>query len=139
MSKPEVLLTEAVLNLNPRPDASRKTWMTPTDFTVKVTRNNTRLTNQETGVGEAGVTVTCLRDRGLSTESPAMLIFLCLPKASLKECIHSAPSRGARLLPEWRTERQELLRKRVGWLEVCMTSLPKQFWNLPFNQPRFCR
>lgn len=94
MSKPEVLLTEAVLNLNPRPDASRKTWMTPTDFTVKVTRNNTHLTNQETGVGEAGVTVTCLRDRGPSTESPAMLIFLCLPKASLKECIHSAPSRG---------------------------------------------
>lgn len=39
--------------------------MTSTDFTVTViTRNNTHLTKQESGVGRAGASVTCLRDRG---------------------------------------------------------------------------
>lgn len=59
-SQTEVLLTEAALNPNPRPDATRKAWMTSTDFPVTATRNNTHLTKQETGVGRAGVTVTCL-------------------------------------------------------------------------------
>lgn len=46
--------------------------MTSTNLPVTATGDNTHLTKQETGVREAGVTVTCLRDKGLSTESPEL-------------------------------------------------------------------
>lgn len=81
----EVLLTVAALNLNPRPDATQRALMTSTNFPVTA-GDNTYLTKQEAGVRKAGVTVTCLRDKGLSTESPELQIFL--PARGISEGMH---------------------------------------------------